>query len=131
MLKMPVLIVSLAASWMTFWSPAYATDLNGPWATDGSACNRVFVTISFQRDSDQFGGGFIMEGNKVRGQMQSCTIKARTEDGKTVHMLAVCASDIMASNIQFSAKILDDNTIARIFPGLPDELAVNYSRCAL
>ena len=43
MLKMPVLIVSLAASWMTFWSPAYATDLNGPWATDGSACNRVFV----------------------------------------------------------------------------------------
>ncbi len=109
-------------------------DLNGSWVTDGSACGKVFVknggAISFQKDSDQFGGGFIIEGNKVRGQMQTCTIKTRKEDGNVIHMIAACASDIMASNIQFSAKVIDDNTIARIFPGMP-ELSMNFSRCPM
>jgi hypothetical protein len=110
-----------------------AIDLNGPWATDASACNKIFVkkgdTISFLQDSDQFGGGFIIEGNKVRGQMQTCTIKSRKEDGNMVHLLAACASDIMSSSIQFSARIIDENTIARVFPGMPDELSIKYSRC--
>jgi hypothetical protein len=133
--KLPALITLLASSWITLASPAQATDLSGSWATDASSCSKVFVkkgdTISFQQDSDQYGGGFIMEGNKVRGQMQTCTIKARKEDGNVIHMLAACASDIMASNMQFSARIIDDNTIARIFPGMPDELSIKYSRCAM
>jgi hypothetical protein len=121
------------AGWIAFGGPALAVDLNGPWATDASVCNKVFVkkgdTISFVQDSDQFGSGFIMEGNKVRGQLQTCTIKSRKEDGSVVHFLAACANDIMASSIQFSARIIDDNTIARIFPGMPDELSIKYSRC--
>jgi hypothetical protein len=113
--------------------PACAIDLNGPWATDASVCNRVFEkkggTFSFVRDSDQFGGGFIVEGNKIRGQLQTCTIKARKEDGKVIHFIAACADDIMASSVQFSARIIDDNTIARIFPGMGDDLDIKYSRC--
>jgi hypothetical protein len=132
-IKRPLLVAICTASWIASGSPVLAIDLNGSWATDASVCNKVFVkkgdTISFVQDSDQFGGGFILEGNKVRGQMQSCTIKARQEDGNTVHFLAACASDIMASNIQFSARVIDDNTIARIFPGMPDELSIKYSRC--
>jgi hypothetical protein len=132
--KLPALITLLAASWITLASPAQAADLSGAWATDASVCNKVFVkkdgAISFQQDSDQYGGGFVMEGNRVRGQMQSCTIKARKEDGNVIHMIAACASDIMASNVQFSAKIIDDNTIARIFPGMP-EFTLNYSRCSM
>jgi hypothetical protein len=27
--------------------------------------------------------------------------------------------------------VIDANTIARIFPGMPDELSINYSRCAI
>ena len=46
-----------------------------------------------------------------------------------IHLLAGCASDIMTSNVQFSARVLDDNTIARIFPGMGDELNIKYSRC--
>lgn len=110
----------------------FATDLNGSWVADASACNKVFVKkgegLSFAQDSDQYGGGFILEGNKVRGQMQTCTIKARKEDGNVVHMIATCASDIMTSNIQFSARVVDDNTITRIFPGMP-EFSISYSRC--
>jgi hypothetical protein len=137
-IKLPTLVSACAAGWVALLSPvgpAQATDLNGSWATDASACSKVFIkngsAISFRPDSDQYGGGFIMEGNKVRGQLQTCTIKARKEDGNVVHMLAVCATDIMASNIQFSAKIVDDNTIARIFPGMSDELSISYSRCPM
>jgi hypothetical protein len=133
--KLPALITLLAASWITLASPALAADLSGAWATDASVCNKVFVkkdgAISFQQDSDQYGGGFVMEGNRVRGQMQTCNIKARKEDGNVIHLLAACASDIMTSNMQFSARIIDDNTIARIFPGMPDELNIKYSRCAM
>jgi len=133
--KLPALITLLAASWITLASPAQAADLSGAWATDASVCNKVFVkkdgAISFQQDSDQYGGGFVMEGNRVRGQMQTCTIKARKEDGNVIHLLAACASDIMTSNLQFSARVIDDNTIARIFPGMPDELNIKYSRCLM
>ncbi len=133
-IKLPALFVTWAVCSMALFTPAHATDLNGSWATDASACSKVFVkkgdAITFQPDSDQFGGGFIMEGNKVRGQMQTCTVKTRKEDGNVIHMIAACASDIMASNVQFSAKVIDDNTIARIFPGMP-ELSINFSRCLM
>jgi hypothetical protein len=133
-MRLPTLVAACAACWITLLCSAHATDLKGSWTTDVSACNKVFIkkggTISFQPNSGQYGGGVILDGNKVRGQMQTCTIKAREEDGKIVHMLAACASDVMASNIQFSARIIDDNTIARIFPGMPDELNIKYSRCA-
>jgi hypothetical protein len=132
--KLPALIALLAASWITLASPAQAADLSGAWATDASVCNKVFVkkdgVISFAQDSDQYGGGFVMEGNRIRGQMQNCTVKARKEDGNVIHMIAACASDIMTSNVQFSAKIIDDNTIARIFPEMP-EFTLNYSRCSM
>lgn len=125
--------VICAAGWIIDSSPALATDLNGSWATDASVCDKVFVkkgnVISFTRDSDQFGGGFIMEGNQVRGQMQTCSVKTRKEDGNVIHFVASCANDIMASSVQFSAKVLDENTILRIFPGMGDDLDLKYSRC--
>jgi hypothetical protein len=109
--------------------------LSGAWATDVSSCSKVFVkngsTVSFQQNSDQYGGGFIVEGDKVRGQMQTCSIKARKEEGNAVHMLAACASGIMASNVQLSARIIDDKTILRFFPGLPEDLSIRYSRCSM
>ena len=135
MFRLTRLMVILAVGWITLGCPANATDLSGAWTTDSSVCNKVFVKkgseISFQQDSDQYGGGFIIEGNRIRGQMMTCTIKTRKEDGNNVHMLAACASDIMASNVQFSARIVDDNTIRRIFPGMPDELSMGYSRCSM
>jgi hypothetical protein len=131
-IKQFMLVAIYSASWATLAGPASATDLNGSWATDASVCNKVFVKkaerISFAQESDQYGGGFILEGNKIRGQMGACAIKARKEDGNVIHMIAACADDIMTSNVQFSARVLDDNTITRIFPGMP-ELSINYSRC--
>ncbi len=131
----PLMLTALAVGWIFLGSQAHAADLNGAWTTDASVCNKVFVkksgAISFQQGSDEFGGGFIMDGSRVRGQMQTCTIKSRKDDGNMVHFLAMCASDIMASNVQFSARIIDANTIERFFDGMPEEIGIRYSRCAM
>ena len=62
----------LASGWIGCVTPVNAVDLNGSWATATSACKQVFVqkdgAISFRQDSDQYGGGFILEGDRVRGQ---------------------------------------------------------------
>jgi len=134
--RVPVLVTTLAAGCcMSLGGSAYATDLSGAWATGATTCSKVFVKkgseIAFQPGSDEYGGGFILEGNRVRGQMQTCNIKARKEDGNVVHILAACAGDIMASDVQLSARIIDDNTILRFFPGMPDDLSISYSRCSL
>jgi hypothetical protein len=128
-----VLALGLSAfGWLGLGASANAFEFDGSWSTASSACSQVFEkrdgAVSFRRDSDQYGGGFIVEGNRIRGQMQSCTITRRKEDGNIVHVVAHCADDIMTSNVQFSAKILDENTIARVFPGMP-EFALSYSRC--
>jgi len=131
---MIALVPALAVSWIALGTSAKAFELDGAWATAASACSQVFIkkdgAISFRQDSDQYGGGFIMEGDRVRGQMQTCTINRRKEDGNVIHMVAMCANDIMTSNVQFSAKIIDDNTIARIFSGMP-EFTLSYSRCPM
>jgi hypothetical protein len=133
-LRVLALISVLASSWIALGTPAKAFELTGSWATAPSACSQVFIkkdgAISFRQGSDQYGGGFILEGDRVRGQMQTCTISRRKEEGSVIHIVAKCADDIMTSNVQFSAKIVDDNTIARIFPGMP-EFTLSYSRCQM
>jgi hypothetical protein len=132
--RLLILVPALAAGWIAIVAPAKAFEPNGAWSTAASACGQVFIkkdgAISFRQDSDQYGNGFILEGDRIRGQMQTCTITRRKEDGNVIHMIAKCADDIMASNVQFSAKIVDDNTIARIFPGMP-EFTLSYSRCPM
>jgi hypothetical protein len=45
-------------------------------------------------------------------------------------MIANCASDIMFSTVQFSVKVLDDNKIQRLFPGM-DDMQIFYYRCQI
>lgn len=134
MKKVIALGLSLAFGWLALGAPANAFEFDGSWSTAPSSCSKVFEkrngAISFRQDSDQYGGGFIIEGNKIRGQMQACTITRRKEDGSVVYLVAHCADDIMTSNVQFSAKMIDDDTIARIFPGMP-EFTLSYSRCRM
>lgn len=129
-----VLVQVLATGWIAVGTSANAFEFNGSWATAPSACSQVFIkkdgVISFRQDSDQYGGGFILENDRVRGQMQTCAINRRKVEGNVIHMIAKCADDIMTSYVQFSAKIVDDNTIARIFPGMP-EFTLSYARCPM
>ena len=116
--------------------PAGAVDLSGAWATSADECANVFVRrgrakqIEFSALSDQHGGGFIVEADRLRGKFARCKIKTKKEDGDTVNIIAGCATDIMLSNVQFSLKMLEPNKISRIFPGIED-MAISYHRCPI
>jgi hypothetical protein len=122
----------VCAGAVLFAAAAHAIDLTGAWATDATACGKVFATkgkkTSFRPDSDMFGSGFIIDGSRIRGRTASCTVTKTKEDGSVLHMLASCATEIMYSHVQFSVKVLDDNTISRIFPGI-DSMELTYYRC--
>ena len=85
---------------------AIAFDLNGAWASDADNCTKVFVRkgsqVTFTDMSDVYGGGFIIEGDQITGKFARCRIKTRKDDGKTINLVAACASDIMLQSVQFS-----------------------------
>ena len=114
--------------------PSHAFDLVGAWTNDASVCSKIFTktakAISFKRDSDQYGKGFIVEGNVIRGPRAKCVIKAQKDDGSVAHLVASCASEIMVDQMQLSFKIVDDNTIVRQIPGM-ENLESAFVRCAL
>ena len=115
---------------------AGAVDLAGAWATDADQCRHVFVRrgrasqIEFTAFSDQHGGGFIVEADRLRGKFARCKIKTMKEDGDTVNIIAGCTTDIMLSNVQFSLKMVEPNKISRMFPGIED-MAISYYRCPI
>src|SRR5258705_11988857 len=122
----------LLSSLLVMAGRADALDLNGAWASDADQCAKVFARqggkLGFTEMSDVYGGGFIIDGNQIVGKFARCRIKARKDDGATVNLIAACATDIMLSNVQFSLKELDANSIARLFPGIED-MEIRYNRC--
>jgi hypothetical protein len=54
----------------------------------------------------------------------------RKEDGQGLNLIAGCATDIMLSNVQFVLKVVDDDNITRVFPGI-EGMEVKYQRCRL
>ncbi len=114
---------------------ASAFDLNGAWTTDDSNCAKVFVRknnkLTMTRNADVFGGGFIVEGNQIRGQAKTCKITGRKEEGGVLNLIATCSTDIaVLGTQQFSAKIEGDDRLTRTFPSFP-EMATTYFRCKL
>jgi hypothetical protein len=113
---------------------ANAIELSGAWATEADLCNRVFTKkgngVVFAELSDLFGSGFIIEGNRIRGKNARCTITSRKQDGDNLELGASCASTIMNQDVHFNLKVVDDNTLNRLFPDIPGML-LKYSRCAL
>ena len=113
-------------------SVACAFDLNGAWATDPDQCSKVFERkgggIVLSDTSDMHGSGFVIDGKKAIGKTARCTINSTKEEGTTISFLASCASEIMFQNIEFSLKIVNEDTVNRIFPGIP-EMSITYSRC--
>ena len=112
--------------------PAFAFDLDGAWASDAENCAKVFVRkdkqVAFTDMSDVYGGGFIVEGDQITGKFARCRIKAKKDEGKTINLVAACASDIMLQNVQFSLKEVDANSVMRLFPGISG-MEIKYARC--
>jgi len=120
---------------MVFSFSANAFDLNGTWTADDRNCDKVFVKknnkISMTRNSDVFGGGFIVEGNQMRGQAKTCKITSRKEESGVLHLIASCSTDIaVLGTQQVDAKIDSDDKITRIYPSYP-EMGTSFYRCKL
>jgi hypothetical protein len=117
-------------------SQAHAFDLNGAWATVADQCSKVFIKkgdkISFAPFSEEFGRGFVADGNDVRGKTERCTITSRKETGDTIDFQAACASEIMATSTNLRLKILDANSVSRIFtdPAFAG-MELTFYRCSL
>lgn len=126
----------LASTLVVFALPlaenASAFDLIGAWAGDAENCAKVFARkggqITFTDNSDVYGSGFIVDGDQIIGRYARCRIKARKVDGPNINLIAACASDIMLSSVQLSAREIDANTLMRLFPGM-EEMEIKYYRC--
>ena len=112
--------------------PSHAFDLAGAWATEKATCPRVFTknatSIAFAPESEQWGKGFIVEGNTIRGLSVKCVIKSKKETKSEINMIASCATDIMIDQVQLRFKITGPNTITRVFPGIKG-VETQFSRC--
>ena len=118
-----------------FNGSASAFDLNGNWTADDRNCDKVFVKknnkISMTRNSGVFGGGFIVEGNQIRGQAKTCKITSHKEEGGVLHLVAVCSTDIaVLGTQQVDAKIDSDDKITRLYPSFP-EMGISFYRCKI
>ena len=124
-----ILFLSLA---LASGPPARAADINGAWATDVKVCDQIFRkkggVLALTNRSDTLGGGFIIDGDAIRGKNANCKIKAKKQAGDLVHLVAACATDLMLSNYELTLKIIDDNRVARVFAGMP-EMETPYYRC--
>ena len=118
---------------LTFSADAF--ELDGAWVTDDAKCAQVFTKknnkIAMSKRSEFFGGGFIVEGDRIRGPSATCKINNRKEEGDMLHLIASCTTQIaVLSPTQLDIKIEDSNRILRFFPNF-SELAVPYTRCTL
>jgi hypothetical protein len=124
--------VLCAATIMLLRGSVQAIDLNGVWASDKEVCDKVFNIkggkISFARNADIHGSGFIIEGQRVRGRTVTCKVLRTKTEQELVHMVASCATDVMLSNVQLSVRVLEQDKVNRVFPGLED-MEMPFYRC--
>ncbi len=113
---------------------AGAFELSGAWASAHELCDRVFVkkgnTVNFAELSDLFGSGFIVNGKAIRTKTAKCNVKSSKQDGDQTTISASCAPSIMTGDYQFTYKVVDDDTIMRLFAGIKD-MTLRYFRCSL
>jgi hypothetical protein len=131
-----------AATWgvsvvgLAWAGSATAFELTGAWTLDTDKCNQVFVQnkttnrLDFAEFPGVYGGGFIAEPDRLRSKYADCRIKTKKEQGQDLNLIAACATDIMLSDVQFVLRVVDDETIIRLFPGI-ESIETNYHRCRL
>ncbi len=133
-IKIGISSLLLAGGLWPACASAQTIDLNGAWADKVATCGKVFEKkdgkISLRPDSDAFGNGFVVDGNRIVGKMATCNVKVRKQQGDTVNLVTTCATTVAFEHVQIHLKIDSADKITQIFPGVP-ELTVSYERCKL
>jgi hypothetical protein len=130
------LAVSLIAGSLGLASDAGAQSANidGAWSNSAKTCDKVFEKkdgrVSIRKDSDVYGNGLIIDGNRIIGKMATCNVKARKQQGDTVHLVTTCATTVAFEHVPITLKVVTADKITQIFPGV-DGIEVTYERCKL
>lgn len=115
-------------------APTKAANLNGAWTVDASACGEVFTKKNnrpaFKQDADLHAGGLIIEGKRITGTFQKCTVKSLHNDGPSVRVIASCSDGIAVSNTAFDVKISGENNIT-LSSKDPVLVEMPYFRCPM
>src|SRR6266436_5619968 len=111
--RLPAIAIVLLSLGVLQSVEARAFELTGAWASQADLCKLVFTKkgnqVAFAEFSDLFGSGFIVDGIRIRGKSARC---------------------IMNQSVHFSLKVIDDNTVSRLFPEIPG-MTLKYSRCSI
>jgi hypothetical protein len=111
-----------------------AADLNGAWTVDTASCNKVFTKennkLAFRPDADLHAGGLIVEGRRITGTFQKCTVKSSHDDGSNVKVIASCSDGVSVSDVAFDVKISGENNIT-LSSKEPVPVEMPYVRCLL
>ena len=111
-----------------------AADLNGAWTIDTASCNKVFTKennkLAFRPDADLHAGGLIVEGKRITGTFQKCTVKSSHNDGSNVKVIASCSDGVSVSDVAFDVKISGENNIT-LSSKEPVSVEMPYVRCLL
>jgi hypothetical protein len=129
--KRAALVAAVICAMATF-AGAHAADIDGAWASDQKACDKIFqrkgAVMSLANRASTIGSGFVIDGSSIRGNIANCKIKSKKQDGDLVHLVASCGTDIMLSDVELTLKSLDNDRIARVFAAMP-EMEKLYYRC--
>jgi hypothetical protein len=122
-----VLLVAQPAS-------AEAADLSGAWTDDAGACAKVFTRknnkLAFTRDADLHAGGLIVQGRKISGTFQKCTVKSLHDEGSNLKVVAACSDGVSVSDVAFDVKITGKNAMT-LSSKEPVPVEMQYVRCPM
>ena len=111
-----------------------AAELNGAWTVDGAACGKVFTKennkLAFKPDADLHAGGLIVQGKKITGTFQKCTVKSLHDDGSNVRVIASCSDGVTVSDVAFDVKISGENRMT-LSSKEPVPVEMSYVRCSM
>ena len=105
-----------------------AADLNGGWALESSACDKVFTKennkLAFKPDAESLRGRFDRRWKENKRHIsKKCIVKSLHDDGSNVQVIAACSDGVAVSDTKFDVKILGENKITlsskEPVPGLP------------
>jgi hypothetical protein len=111
-----------------------AADLSGAWTVDGAACDQVFTKennkLAFKQDADLHAGGLIVQGKKITGTFQKCTVKSLHDDGSNVKVIASCSDGVAVSDVAVDVKISGENRMT-LSSKEPVPVQMSYVRCSM
>ncbi len=129
-------IVSVVSVLVSFSAAAHAGEtvkiLQGAWAQSGLSCSQVFANdggkVSLRKLDDFNVGGFIIEGDKIRGQSQSCVVSHAKQRGSKISLMMQCQDSVMAATQDVHLQVQKDGSLTRKFNNF-NEFTQNYKRC--